>query len=200
VKAVAPVEEAKRAMRARMRMVLAGMGDDERRVKSAGICLHLTHAPAWRRAERLMGFMAMTSEPDILPALKEAAARGQSVALPRWNPVTAAYEAALLPPLSELVSGPFGVLEPPPQAETLSLEHLDLIVVPGLAFDRCGRRLGRGKGFFDRLLTRAQHARRWGVAFAIQLVDEVPTAPHDVNLDVLVTPEFWVPMTACGSM
>jgi 5-formyltetrahydrofolate cyclo-ligase len=199
LKSAALIDEAKRALRARMRILLAGLGAAERRAQSARISHHLTSAPSWSHAARLMGFVAMASEPDILSALKDAAAEGRVVALPRWNAGTAAYEAALLPGNSELVQGPFGVLEPPPDARTLSLERLDLVVVPGLAFDRCGRRLGRGKGFFDRLLTRARHARRWGVAFAFQVVDEVPTAPHDANLDVLVTPEFRLPMTARGS-
>jgi 5-formyltetrahydrofolate cyclo-ligase len=183
-----------------MRLVLAELTADERAAQSSRICLQLTAPPAWQQAETLMAFVPMVTEPDVLPCLRHSAAQGRVIALPRWNPVASDYQPALMPGDGQLVPGPFGVLEPPPDSPTFALEQLDLVVVPGLAFDRCGRRLGRGKGFFDRLLTRARRAQRWGVAFGLQIVDEVPTAPHDVNVDVLVTPEFRLPLTARGAM
>ena len=68
------------------------------------------------------------------------------------------------------------------------LEKPDLIFVPGLAFSKDGHRLGRGAGFFDRLLAgRAARAFKIGICFSFQLVDAVPTERHDIEMDILVT-------------
>jgi 5-formyltetrahydrofolate cyclo-ligase len=72
---------------------------------------------------------------------------------------------------------------------------LDLILVPGVAFDLQGRRLGRGKGYYDQLLG-ALHGTRCGVAFDQQVVDEIPMAPHDMTLHCILTPTRWVELKA----
>ena len=94
----------------------------------------------------------------------------------------------------ELEPGTWGILEP---SRAVRHEHceqlvspgtLDLIVVPGLAFDRSGGRLGYGKGYYDRLLAEARpDALRVGLCFDCQLIDEVPSAAHDQRMDYLVT-------------
>lgn len=79
----------------------------------------------------------------------------------------------------------FGILEPVSE-DRVGIEAIDLIIVPGVAFDRQCRRLGRGKGYYDRLLTKSA-AVKIGVAFDFQLVDEVPTESFDVSMDMVVT-------------
>lgn len=64
---------------------------------------------------------------------------------------------------------------------------IELVVVPGVAFDRQGRRLGRGKGYYDRFL-QSSRATKVGVGYEFQLIDEVPSEPHDINMDIVVTP------------
>ncbi len=182
---------AKRAMRDAMRRRLVLLSAEERAVESARICRRLVELPGWKGDGVLLGFAGMETEPDILPALREAAGH-REVALPRWDPVHLRYEAARLISGAGLAIGRYGVLEPASGEATIPFERLDLILVPGLAFDRCGRRLGRGKGYFDRLLASAPQARRWGVAFDMQIVMEVPTSAHDVNLHLLVTPDSCV--------
>jgi 5-formyltetrahydrofolate cyclo-ligase len=189
---------AKQILRDAMRRQLAAFPRHEQEAASAKICERLQNAAEWRGTGTLLGYLAMPGEPDILAALR-AAALHREVAIPRWNPDRLRYEAARLLSGTPLVAGPYGVLEPTLDEETIPFERLDLILVPGLAFDRCGRRLGRGKGFFDRLLACALHARRWGIAFDLQMVSEVPSAAHDVNLHLVVTPESWLP-GACGDL
>lgn len=101
-----------------------------------------------------------------------------------------------------LVGGAFGVLEPPEQARVVDLDEAELILVPGLAFDRCGGRLGRGAGYYDRALAgiglqagrraTADRAgimpRTMGVAFDLQLVDGVPMDEQDVRMEAVVSP------------
>ncbi|HLP77584.1 MAG TPA: 5-formyltetrahydrofolate cyclo-ligase, partial [Candidatus Paceibacterota bacterium] len=73
----------------------------------------------------------------------------------------------------------------------VSLNQLDLVLVPGVAFDACGRRLGRGKGFYDRLLADTRGIK-CGVAFDEQIVTGIPVEPHDVLVDCILTPTRWI--------
>jgi 5-formyltetrahydrofolate cyclo-ligase len=86
-----------------------------------------------------------------------------------------------------LVQGKFGNLEPKANAPKAPFES-DFIVVPGLAFDPSGGRLGRGAGYYDRLLTKFQGVRI-GVCFTELLVERVPCEDHDIRMDFVVTPE-----------
>lgn len=80
----------------------------------------------------------------------------------------------------------FGIGEPTGE-EWTDLDRIDMIVVPGVAFDREGNRMGRGRGFYDRLLKTATHAFKVGVAFDFQVIEAVPTEPHDVKMDTVVS-------------
>jgi 5-formyltetrahydrofolate cyclo-ligase len=82
--------------------------------------------------------------------------------------------------------GHFGIAEPPADAKTIAPEELDWIVLPGLAFDRAGGRVGFGKGYYDALCALAPRALRIGVAYPWQVVPEVPAAPHDQRLDLII--------------
>lgn len=80
--------------------------------------------------------------------------------------------------------GDFNILEP--QNEPYIGEY-DLIVVPGVAFDRNGNRIGRGRGYYDRFLCKHLNVKRIGICFDFQLVDEVPTEPNDIRMDKIIS-------------
>ncbi len=80
----------------------------------------------------------------------------------------------------------FGIGEPSGE-EWTDLDAVDLIVVPGVAFDKHGNRMGRGRGFYDRLLASATHATKIGLAYSFQLLDTIPTEPHDVPMDLVIS-------------
>ena len=87
--------------------------------------------------------------------------------------------------ISEMVkTAPFGILEPVGDAFT-DLTKIDLVVVPGVAFDRKLRRLGRGKGYYDKLLPKIK-ATKMGVCFDFQLLDQIPIDNHDIVMDMVV--------------
>src|SRR5205823_12811558 len=111
------------------------------------------------------------------------------VALPRFLPDTGAY-AAFFVRDEPLMPGPFNIFEPS-MNNPAPLNRLDLIVAPGLAFDGWGRRLGRGKGFYDRLLS-AVNGVKCGICFEEQLLAEIPVESHDVTLDFVATPTRWL--------
>lgn len=82
--------------------------------------------------------------------------------------------------------GAFGIWEPKPTCRIIQPEQIDLLLVPGVAFDRQGNRLGRGRGFYDRLLRTIQ-APKMGICFDFQLLPEIPTEPFDQPMDIILT-------------
>lgn len=193
------VADRKRQLRTRMRAALAGLSPEARTRDSARLAARLPASPGWTAAGTVLGYVALPSEPDLGEALLALRRRGTTVALPKWDPGMGEYRPAVWAEGEPLVPGPFGVPEPGASSgPALDWERLDLVLVPGLAFDHRGRRLGRGRGFYDRLLARARNARRWGVAFDLQVVDAVPTEPPDINVHVLATPGLWLPVDPDG--
>ena len=124
------------------------------------------------------------SLPDELPTDAALArwSRAKRLALPLVQGdelLLKAYDPTRLQP------GYQGISEPLDSCQTLAPEEIDLVLVPGRAFTREGRRLGRGKGYYDRLLPRLKNAARVGVAFPFQIVDELPVEPWDERLDAV---------------
>jgi 5-formyltetrahydrofolate cyclo-ligase len=183
------LRNAKSELRHRIIAALAAISAEQRAAGSAKICARLRELPAWKNAKSVLFFAPMPEEPDIWPLVAEALAAGKMTALPRFHAATRNYTAGCLQNLrSDIVPGHFGIREPAARCPEISLNHFDLVLVPGIAFDWRGRRLGRGKGYYDRLLAEMRGVK-CGIAFAEQLVDEVPTGPSDVHLDLIVTPE-----------
>ncbi len=177
------IDAAKMELRSRMR---AAFDNSARTTTSAIICEKLRALPEWRAAKTIMGYAPMGDEPDIEPLLCAT----RATALPRWT--DEGYEPAQITTIqTDLCPGKFGVREPTPQCPTMTWAEIDVILVPGLAFDGAGNRLGRGGGYYDRLLDCARAAgpvTAVGVCFEWQLQKDVPVAMHDQQLDLVVSP------------
>jgi 5-formyltetrahydrofolate cyclo-ligase len=129
---------------------------------------------------------------DLTPLLKEARGAGKVVALPRFVSETGTYEAVEVSDYkAQCGAGKFGILEPVADCQAMSLKHLDLALVPGLGFDVSGRRLGRGQGYYDRLLAGIAGAK-CGVAFERQVVERLPAERHDASMNFILTPTRWL--------
>jgi len=114
------------------------------------------------------------------------------MALPRFDSSRNSYIASRIQePETELRPGKFGIREPVEGCEEVALKRLDLILAPGLAFDLHGRRLGRGKGIYDRLLATAS-GTSCGVAFDEQIVGGIPVEEHDIHVNRILTPTRWI--------
>ena len=96
--------------------------------------------------------------------------------------------------LSELEPGAYGLPEPGKGCAVIAPEEIDLVLVPGTAFDAQGRRLGQGGGYYDRFLS-GTRALRVGVCHGFALVDHVPAQAHDLNMDYILTPDAVI---GCG--
>ena len=184
--------DAKPALRTRLRAELKAHSPIAAAAASADLCARVKASPAWQTARAVLLFYPLPSEPDISPLLADALASGKLLALPRFNATTNAYEPVQVRDLGrELVLGPFGVCEPAANCPRVTMKRLDLALVPGLGFDARGHRLGRGKGHYDRLLA-GFPGRTVGVTFDFQVVAQVPSEPHDIVLDAVVTPTRWL--------
>ncbi len=178
----------KSALRERLLAVRAGIPPAAREAASRSIAARLSTLPAWQRARTVALHASLGAEVDTAELARLALDAGKEVAWPRTSAAGPLMEFAPCA-ASELVPGPSRALEPPRSAPPLPLESIDLVVVPGVAFDARGGRLGRGRGHYDATLSRLRpDAARVGIAFDEQVVERVPTEPHDAPLDVVVTP------------
>lgn len=180
----------KAELRQRVRELIRGISSGERGAAATACVTRLREEALWHNARTVMLFTPMPDEPDIAPCLDEAWAARKLVAFPRFNPASRDYTAAIAVSRAELVRGRFGVLEPGAGCPVVPLNQLDLVLVPGVAFDLLGGRLGRGKGFYDRLLAQVR-GHKCGVAYDVQIVPSVPVEPHDIRVDSILTPSRW---------
>jgi 5-formyltetrahydrofolate cyclo-ligase len=186
-----PLQPAKSALRAQMRAELKKMSPAEQAADSRKICARLQAQPVWKSARAVLLFAPLPDEPDLWPLLPEALASGKTVCLPRFDAETTGYVPCQITNLdSDLRVGQFGIREPTDTCAKIPPNRLDLILAPGIAFDLNGYRLGRGKGFYDRLLA-GYHGLTCGVAYDRQIVDGIPFESHDVRLNCLLTPARW---------
>jgi 5-formyltetrahydrofolate cyclo-ligase len=185
------LSEAKAVLRGQIRDRLKLITPEQRVVESARICARLQASPLWQTAGSVMLFASLPDEPDVWPLLELALRENKVTALPGFDPDRKVYLARrVTEPPADMQPGRFGIREPAAHCPSVPLNRLDLILVPGVAFDSGGRRLGRGKGFYDRLLMTAGGVT-CGVAYDEQLVAEVPAAPHDITLNRILTPTRW---------
>lgn len=184
----------KARLRAAMRARRDAMARGEREAASRAICGALAGDEGVSRAlspprgvATLATYLAARSEPDLSAFIRLALASGARVVAPRWNGRT--YDLAVLRGLSgaNLRSGPMGIPEPA-DAETVHPSQVAVWLVPGLAFTRDGGRVGYGGGWYDRLLAEASgDSLKIGVAFPFQVVESLPSEPHDARLSRIVT-------------
>lgn len=176
--------EAKRELRRAVRRARAGLDEARRRAASRDASERLLALPALRRARTVLLYAALPEEADPGHVGEVLLDRGVRVLLPRvvgedLHLARAARDAVLLP-------GAFGILEP--RGPRIDADQVDVAVLPGVAFDRAGTRLGQGRGFYDRLLpTLRPDCVRVGFCFACQVVPRVPREEHDLPVEVIVT-------------
>jgi 5-formyltetrahydrofolate cyclo-ligase len=173
-------ERAKReSLRRELRARREALSADDVRAASTAVVRLVAALPELGRARVVALYAAIKNEID--PAALEPLCA--AVAWPRVDGGSLAFHIASR---AQLSPGRFGVDEPPAGAPLVQPE---LVIVPAVAFDCRGNRLGFGRGFYDAALARAPHALRIGVCYAFQLVDELPRRPGDEPVDLIVTPE-----------
>lgn len=179
------LERQKRALRADSKSRRDSLAPQERALKSAAIGEGLLALPELRAARKVMLFSSFGSEVETAAMIERLAAIGKELALPRvegGDILAVAYRPG--DPVREAWFG----AEEPLGARILTPAQVDIVVTPGLAFDRRGHRVGYGGGFYDRFLRQVRaDAFKVAVAFHLQVVDEVPSRGDEVPVDAIVT-------------
>jgi 5-formyltetrahydrofolate cyclo-ligase len=159
---------------------------------SRQICDTFMSLPEYAAATTVMFYIDARSEVRTRHSLAQALASGKTIIVPWCNPQQE-LELFHLESMNELAVGMYKILEPLPELRTAPAkvrqpEQLDLVMVPGVAFDERLARMGHGFGYYDKLLHRLRPGvQRVALAFECQLFPEIPTQDHDVFMDVLIT-------------
>jgi len=154
--------------------------------KSLAIEATVISAREYQQATCVMLYASSHDEVHTFSLIERALADGKTVILPRMA-ASENLEPHVVQDTTELRRNRFGILEPLETAPRASLGDINVAIVPGVAFDDRCNRLGMGKGCYDRLLPRIEHATRIGLAFEEQLVEAIPCVEHDCAVDVVIT-------------
>ena len=182
---------AKLALRNRILLARDALSPAERAARSAAITARIEALPSYDQAAAVLLTLSFRSEWDTLPLISHALTAGKNVIVPRVDTRARMLELCRIRDLAhDIAPGYYGIPEPLPTMPHAAPEEIAFVLVPGVAFDRDGRRLGYGGGFYDRLLPLLPpHTPRVAGAYTLQIVPHVPAAPHDMTMDAVVTDE-----------
>jgi 5-formyltetrahydrofolate cyclo-ligase len=177
------VTEAKRRLRSEVLHRLGGIRPAQRALEEELVTAAIQDTPEWRAAGTVLLYRNLRDEFSTVGLANAAWRTGKRVVMPR---VAGPGRLALheVGAWTDLRLGAFGIQEPPATLPSVDATAIDLAIVPGFAWTRQGMRLGRGGGYYDRLLPRLRLA--WGVGFDVQVMAQVPLEPHD-----LPVARFW---------
>jgi 5-formyltetrahydrofolate cyclo-ligase len=180
------IVEDKANLRKRIHQILAEISPEARTEKSRLICTAILGSEEYRRAAVVMLFLSMSREVDTTAIIKDAFQCGKTVAVPKLI-----EPRQMIPVEIRSLETGFRIdkmgLRNPVMGDLVPCEDIDLAIVPGLAFDRQGNRLGRGAAYYDRFLAEpGMRAMKWAAAFSEQIVDAVPHHAMDIPMDALV--------------
>ncbi|WP_425061204.1 putative protein YqgN [Sporomusa carbonis] len=193
-------KNAKKELRKNILSIRRKLSREEVAAGSNQIAEHLFAWPEYQAAKTIMLYLAMPDEPQMDRVISHALANGKTVCVPHMRETRGLMDAAIITGLDDLVVGQFNLLVPNPATLKLLVpSELDLIIVPGVAFDKAGRRLGMGAGYYDRFLIQANRAELIGAAWAAQILDTVPTDDHDRPVNYLLS-EDGIFMCSKGKM
>lgn len=177
----------KKAIRASIKQKRRALSIEYRQQASRKMQAELTRLPCYQAAEYIMLYMAMQDEVQLDELIAMVLKDGKKAVIPL---VTGAglMEAVELSDMADLVPDKYGIKTVSEEKRRLiAPDKIDLIIVPGVAFDKAGHRLGMGGGFYDRFMLRASRAVRAALAYDCQLLVAVPAEVHDLTVDYIIT-------------
>ncbi|MDD4953363.1 MAG: 5-formyltetrahydrofolate cyclo-ligase [Candidatus Omnitrophica bacterium] len=176
----------KQRIRSKILLRLKAQKEEEREQKSYIIKKKLFGKGVFQKAKVVMFYIALAGEVDTEEMIKEAQKSGKIVCVPTCNKNRNQMSPCVLDEHAKLKKGPYGVCEPV-RRKPLRFKDLELVIVPGVAFDKKGRRLGRGKGCYDYFLRRLpEDTPTLGLAFDFQILPYIPTTLHDVSVNKVI--------------
>lgn len=184
--------ELKNALRKKILEERSRLSEKERDGRDAAICAKLFELPEFIEAELVMAYMDFRGEAGTADIIAGCFKRGKRVALPVMSAQDGdgyKLDAFETTPGGVLLRNRYGISEPGPDtAKRVAEADIGLVVVPGVAFDMKGYRLGYGAGFYDRFLTGLRPGcRTAGIAYDLQMADAIPAEGHDIPMDIIIT-------------
>lgn len=174
----------KRELRQQIRQQKGHFGKETLCEMSLPIVRRLLDQPAVRHAQVVMAYASLPDEVQTDTLLADLLAAGKTVLLPKVVDGEE-MEVRQYTGANDLAEGAFHIMEPVGPRFT-TLEHIAVVIVPGMAFDAAGHRLGRGRGYYDRFLQQLPPSTlKIGVCYPFQMMDSVPSEPHDVVMDTV---------------
>jgi 5-formyltetrahydrofolate cyclo-ligase len=167
---------------------LLAMSVEARSEKSKTACRNLVETPQFQKSAVVMIYLSLPHEVDTSAAILAAWQQGKTVAVPKISWQQRHMIPVVITSLETGFSTEVGGLRNPITGAPMPIEDIDLVVAPALGFDRKGNRLGRGGSYYDRFFANKDlRAVRCGLAFEEQVIENVPTVEHDIQMDMLVT-------------
>lgn len=143
--------------------------------------------PYYQKAKMIMLFLSMKQEPQMMKIIEHAWLQGKTVCVPSMRQQFGVMDAAIIHNMNDLVCGRFNLLEPnPSNLEVIDPKTIDVIIVPGVAYDQSGNRLGMGAGYYDRFIPQAPQAILIGAIWSSQIVENIPCASYDKPVHYLL--------------
>lgn len=140
------------------------------------------------KAKIIFIFVSFGSEVDTHRLIEYALMKGKTVCVPKVSLTKKTMDAVEINFLDDLKKSSYGILEPIYHDNLIEAEKIDLVIVPGLAFDVNGGRLGYGGGYYDKFFTKVNiSVKKIGLAYSFQIIDKIPVCEHDVLLDGLIS-------------
>lgn len=174
--------EIRRAMRTRRKE----LDDHEQEAAGKAVFAHIAGLDAYKSAGCVMAYMACKGELSLAHVIDDALASGKVLVLPRCE-APGRMTARRVMDTAQLESGAYGVKEPGENCAVVDPQDIDVVFVPGTAFDNMGHRIGQGGGYYDRFLIRT-HALRVGICHDFALKECIPAEAHDCIMDKIATP------------
>lgn len=158
--------------------------------QSDNVHTQLLNFSVFNQASTLFIYMDFKNEVQTLKIIEEALIHGKEIVLPRIDIRTQRLKVFSITTLADLEKNHFGILEPGKSASPWPVESpLELVLTPGVAFDKTGNRLGFGKGYYDLFFATLPYApTKIGLAYDFQIAPEVPSERHDIKMNYIVTP------------
>jgi 5-formyltetrahydrofolate cyclo-ligase len=179
----------KKAIRASVLNARDAMPPDQRARESMKMCELIIASTPYQRATTVLAYASFGGEFDTSFLLQRVLTDKKNLVMPRIDNDMQRLQLHRVNHLNELVAGGWGIREPHAEAKIVMPNEIDFILVPGVAFDSAGFRIGYGKGFYDKLLSSVSLAStRLSAAFDCQIIDAVPNEAHDQRVDIIITP------------
>ena len=190
------LQQAKALLRQQVLAQREALPSDARRSAELAIEKRVFALAQYQHAKCIMAYMSFGMEMDMTAIVEAAIWSGKKLVLPRVNRATKTLSLHRVENMADLIAGVWGIREPRADLPTVTIDAIDLVLMPGVAFDLKGNRLGYGAGFYDKLLAHADaRPTRVAATFDCQLVDAVPTDAHDQRVHVLITESRTIEIT-----